>query len=138
MSPGANFGYGLASHDRVAAMTGKQFLQAIIEGEFPQAPISQALTFWIVEVGDGFAAFEGESGPHLLNPMGTVHGGWALTLIDSGRFHFANPSAINEHVTIESEGTINGETGEGTYTGVGTPCQGSYRIRLVQRLSGMK
>ena len=83
MSPGANFAYGLASRDRVAALTGKQFLQAIIEGEFPQAPISQALTFWIVEVGDGFAAFEGEPGLHLLNPMGTVHGGWALTLIDS-------------------------------------------------------
>ena len=83
MTSAANFAYGLASPDRVAAMTGKQILRAIIEGEFPQAPISQALTFWIVEVGDGFAAFEGEPGPHLLNPMGTVHGGWALTLIDS-------------------------------------------------------
>ena len=28
--------------------------------------------------------FEGEPGEHLLNPMGGVHGGWALTLIDSG------------------------------------------------------
>jgi uncharacterized protein (TIGR00369 family) len=27
--------------------------------------------------------FEGRPGPHLLNPLGTVHGGWALTLIDS-------------------------------------------------------
>ena len=79
----ANLTYGLASRDRMAAMTGKQILQAIIEGEFPQAPISRALTFWIVEVSDGFAAFEGEPGPHLLNPMGAVHGGWALTLIDS-------------------------------------------------------
>ncbi len=41
------------------------------------------LSFWITEVGDGFAAFEGDPGPHLLNPMGGVHGGWALTLIDS-------------------------------------------------------
>jgi uncharacterized protein (TIGR00369 family) len=41
------------------------------------------LSFWLVEIGDGFAAFEGEPGPHLLNPMGTVHGGWTLTLIDS-------------------------------------------------------
>src|SRR5215470_18998972 len=81
----SNLTYGLASHDRIAAMTGKQILQAIIEGEFPQAPISRALTFWIVEVSDGFAAFEGEPGQHLLNPMGAVHGGWALTLIDSVR-----------------------------------------------------
>ena len=27
--------------------------------------------------------FEGEAGEHLLNPLGVVHGGWALTLIDS-------------------------------------------------------
>jgi class 3 adenylate cyclase len=60
------------------------------------------------------------------------------SIAKDGRFHFANPSAINEHVTVESQGTIKGETGEGTYMGVGTPCQGSYRIRLVQRLSGMK
>ena len=58
----SNLTYGLASRDRIAAMTGKQILQAIIEGEFPQAPISRALTFWIVEVGDGFAAFEGGQG----------------------------------------------------------------------------
>jgi hypothetical protein len=60
------------------------------------------------------------------------------SIAKDGKFHFANPSAINEHVIVESQGTIEGETGEGTYVGVGTPCQGSYRIRLVQRLSGMK
>ncbi len=75
--------YGLASRDEIAGRTGRQLLQAIIDGDLPQPPISQTLTFRIVEVGDGFAAFEGETGPHLLNPMGGVHGGWALTLIDS-------------------------------------------------------
>jgi len=60
------------------------------------------------------------------------------SIAKDGRFHFANPSAINEHITVESQGTIRGETGEGTYVGVGTPCQGSYQIHLVQRLSGMK
>ena len=75
--------YGLPSPCDVAGMTGKEILQAIIDGRLPQAPISQQLTFWITEVGDGFAVFEGEPGSHLLNPMGGVHGGWALTLIDS-------------------------------------------------------
>jgi uncharacterized protein (TIGR00369 family) len=64
-------------------MTGKQILQAIIDGELPAPPMAQTLSFWLTEVGDGFAAFEGDPGPHLLNPMGGVHGGWALTLIDS-------------------------------------------------------
>lgn len=75
--------YGLPAPEDVAGRTGREILQAIIDGELPQAPISEAMSFWIVEVGDGFAAFAGEPGRHLLNPMGSVHGGWALTLIDS-------------------------------------------------------
>lgn len=75
--------YGLARTEQIAGKTGRQILQAIIDGELPQALISQTLTIWIVEVGEGFAAFEGDPGRHLLNPMGGVHGGWALTLIDS-------------------------------------------------------
>ena len=60
-----------------------EFLQAIIDGELPQPPIAETISFWITGVGDGFAVFEGEPGAHLLHPMGLVHGGWALTLIDS-------------------------------------------------------
>jgi len=75
--------FGLVSRSASAGLTGRQVLQAIIDGELPQAPISQLMSFWITEVGDGFAAFEGDPGAHLLNPMGAVHGGWALTLIDS-------------------------------------------------------
>ncbi len=77
------YDYGVASASDVAGMSGKQVLQAIVAGSLPQPPIAAALDFWLVEVGDGFAVFEGEPGPRLLNPMGTVHGGWALTLIDS-------------------------------------------------------
>jgi uncharacterized protein (TIGR00369 family) len=75
--------YGVAEPREIAQLTGKQILQAIIDGNLPHPPISQTLTFWLVEIGDGFAVFEGEPGAHLLNPMGTVHGGWAMTLIDS-------------------------------------------------------
>jgi uncharacterized protein (TIGR00369 family) len=75
--------YGLPDPKETASLSGKALLQAIIDGSLPQAPISETMSFWIVEVGDGFAAFEGEPGRQLLNPMGTIHGGWALTLIDS-------------------------------------------------------
>jgi uncharacterized protein (TIGR00369 family) len=75
--------YGLPTPDGVAGKTGREILQAIIDGTLPQPPISQTMSFWITEVGEGFAVFEGEPGSHLLNPMGGVHGGWALTLIDS-------------------------------------------------------
>lgn len=75
--------YGLPTPAEIAGMTGLEVLQAIIDGGQPQPPIAETMSFWLTEVGDGFAAFEGEPGPHLLNPMGGVHGGWALTLIDS-------------------------------------------------------
>jgi uncharacterized protein (TIGR00369 family) len=75
--------YGVPTPAQIAGKTGRQILQAIIDGELPPPPIAQTLSFRLVEVGDGFAAFEGEPGAHLLNPMGGVHGGWALTLIDS-------------------------------------------------------
>ena len=83
MQEPAAYRYGVARPEEIARMTGKEILQAIIDGRLPQPPISQTMSFWLTEIGDGVAAFEGEPGAHLLNPMGTVHGGWAMTLIDS-------------------------------------------------------
>ncbi len=59
--------YGVANPQDLAGMTGQQVLQAIIDGRFPAPPISETLNFWLVEVGDGFAAFEGETS---LDPTG--------------------------------------------------------------------
>jgi uncharacterized protein (TIGR00369 family) len=75
--------YGVPGQADIADKTGREMLRAIIEGELPQPPIGETMSFWLTEVGDGTATFEGEPGPHLLNPMGNVHGGWAMTLIDS-------------------------------------------------------
>jgi uncharacterized protein (TIGR00369 family) len=106
--PMTGFKYGLPTAAEIAGKTGKEILQAIIDGKLPQAPISQTMSFWITEVGDGFAAFEGEPGPHLLNPMGGVHGGWALTLIDSVG-GCAGHSLLPEgsgYTTIETKGNF--------------------------------
>lgn len=78
-----NIRYGVPSPTEVAGMSGKAMLRAIIDGALPQPPIAATLTFWLTEIDDGFAAFEGMPGDALRNPMGSVHGGWALTLIDS-------------------------------------------------------
>jgi uncharacterized caspase-like protein len=55
------------------------------------------------------------------NPVGSID--------EDGSFHFANPSAMNSDIIIEAKGKIKGDTGEGTYVGMGTRCKGSYRIR---------
>jgi uncharacterized protein (TIGR00369 family) len=97
--------YGLANPQEVASMSGKEFLQAIIDGRLPQPPIAEPMTFRMIEVRDGFAVFEGDPGPHLLNPMGTVHGGWALTLIDSvtGCAAFSLLPPGSAYTTIETK-----------------------------------
>ncbi|NTF35042.1 PaaI family thioesterase [Rhizobium skierniewicense] len=46
-------------------------------------PIGDTLDFELVEVGDGWAAFVGRPGLRAYNPIGTVHGGYAATLLDS-------------------------------------------------------
>src|SRR5260370_36389861 len=75
--------FGVAPRGDIDGLTGREFLQAIIDGRLPAPPIARTMSIKLVEVGDGFAAFEGTPGPHMLNPLGGVHGGWALTLIDS-------------------------------------------------------
>jgi uncharacterized protein (TIGR00369 family) len=80
---GRELHYGIVPPAQALTMSGRELLQGMIEGRLPAPPITQALTFWLTEVGEGTAVFEGEAGGHLLNPMGIVHGGWTMTLIDS-------------------------------------------------------
>jgi uncharacterized protein (TIGR00369 family) len=68
---------------RQPGSSGLEYLRAMMAGEQPAAPIGQHIGFRLAEVERGRAVFEGEPGPHLLNPLGAVHGGFALTLIDS-------------------------------------------------------
>jgi uncharacterized protein (TIGR00369 family) len=89
-------------------MSGKELLQAVIDGRLPQIPIAETMSFRLVEVGDGFAVFEGDPGPHVLNPTGSVHGGWALTLIDSATACAAHTllPAGSLYTTIETKGNL--------------------------------
>ena len=75
--------FGVFDQAQIAGMTGRQSLEAIIVGRLPAPTIGRALNFVLIEVGDGSAVFEGETNEGILNPMGTIHGGWVLTLIDS-------------------------------------------------------
>lgn len=45
--------------------------------------ILQSLDFEFIEVESGKAVFAGMPGEHAYNPIGTVHGGYAATLLDS-------------------------------------------------------
>ncbi|WP_230974750.1 PaaI family thioesterase [Brevundimonas vitis] len=89
-------------------MSGRDLLQAIIEGRLPPVAMGLTLTYGLVEVGDGMAVFEGQTGPHLLNPAGTVHGGWALALIDSATAcaaHSTLPAGVG-YTTLSTTGNL--------------------------------
>ena len=105
MPPALALIYGLAKPEDVSGMTGRQMLEAMVAGKLPAPPIAQTLGFWLIQVGDGECVFEGETGPHLLNPLGGVHGGWALTLIDSATgcaAHTLLPAGVG-YATVETK-----------------------------------
>lgn len=79
----AGAGPGVASLDQAGGLTGLQFMQAMNRGEVPYPFMAKTLDFCMVEVGPGHAVFQGAPGMAHLNPMGTIHGGWFATLLDS-------------------------------------------------------
>lgn len=64
-------------------LAGLEFLRAMVDGRLPPPPIAAVLGFSLVEVGPGHAVFEVTPGEHHYNPIGVVHGGLAMTLLDS-------------------------------------------------------
>ena len=64
-------------------MSGIDFLRAIRDGRLPPAPMATLLGFSLVEVEPGHAVFECVPGERHYNPIGVVHGGLAMTLLDS-------------------------------------------------------
>jgi uncharacterized protein (TIGR00369 family) len=79
----AGAGVGVARPEQVAGMSGLETLNAMLRGELPSPPIARTLDFTLIEVEAGRAVFQGTPGPAHLNPMGTIHGGWYATLLDS-------------------------------------------------------
>lgn len=79
----AGAGPGVARPEQVAGKTGLQVMQGLLSGELPHAHMARTLDFLLVEVGPGLAIFQGTPGVQHLNPLGTVHGGWFATLLDS-------------------------------------------------------
>ena len=65
-----------------AHLSGLEQMQALIAAGF-KPPIAETLKFDLVEVGPGRAVFEAEPGLFVYNPIGSVHGGYIATLLDS-------------------------------------------------------
>jgi uncharacterized protein (TIGR00369 family) len=75
-SPGPSTAKGLA-------MSGIDYMRAVVEGELPQPPIAGLMQFELVDVEKGRAVFPCVPDESAYNPIGAVHGGLICTLLDS-------------------------------------------------------
>ena len=74
---------GVARPEQVAGLTGMQVADGIFSGELPGPLIGETMDFLPIEVEYGRAVFQGRPMLRHYNPLGTVHGGWIATLLDS-------------------------------------------------------
>jgi len=73
----------LITAGKAQTMRGLDFLQAMINGEIPAPPIAHLLGMALVEVAHGRAVFTTTTAEFIYNPIGVVHGGIAMTMLDS-------------------------------------------------------
>ena len=74
---------GYARADQIAGRTGLEVFEAIFSGELPRPPIGDTLDIVPIRIEYGAAVFQGTPSQRHYNPLGTVHGGWFATLLDS-------------------------------------------------------
>jgi len=75
---------GAFTTEGTSALSGLEIMRLGVRPDRSGRPgIGNSLNFWLVEADDGRVVFEGEPGMESLNPMGIIHGGWSLTVIDS-------------------------------------------------------
>jgi uncharacterized protein (TIGR00369 family) len=73
----------LDSFEQAAGMSGLDFLVAIGEGRLPQPPMAKLMGFEGLEAQEGRVVFTVTPAEYHYNPIGVVHGGLAMTLLDS-------------------------------------------------------
>jgi uncharacterized protein (TIGR00369 family) len=74
---------GFARAEQLDGLSGLEMLRMMLAGEIPRPPMSETLDFLLVHVEPGFAVFQGHPRLAHYNPLGTVHGGWFATVLDS-------------------------------------------------------
>lgn len=85
------------SLEQAMTRSGLDYLSAMHRGEIPLAPIGSLLGITFAEVSEGRVVIRGEPGEQHLNPIGTVHGGYLSTMLDSAMgcaVHTALPAGV--------------------------------------------
>ena len=64
-------------------MSGLQLMHAMMQGKVHYPPIGDTMDYLLIEAEHGRAVFQGTPSQVHFNPMGSVHGGWFATILDS-------------------------------------------------------
>lgn len=75
--------YGVTPMPIMASLSGIDFIQAMLAGKFPAPPIMRTLGFTLGKAEKGSVEFQSTPSFDHYNPIGSVHGGYAATLLDS-------------------------------------------------------
>ena len=68
---------------QVTGKSGLELLQLVIDGTLPRPPMASLMDIQLVEASKGRAVFRGTPQEFHYNPLGSVHGGYGATLLDS-------------------------------------------------------
>ena len=71
------------SMEEILEIPGLEMMQGILKGIYPAAPIAKILNYKVQAVKKGKVVFRGKPNLASRNPMGTLHGGWYGTILDS-------------------------------------------------------
>jgi len=75
--------YGVTPTEVMASMAGIDFVRAIFDGRLPAPPIMQPIEPFDFTAEPGAVSFHSIPAFRHYNPIGSVHGGYAATLLDS-------------------------------------------------------
>ncbi|MDB5628979.1 MAG: phenylacetic acid degradation protein [Tardiphaga sp.] len=75
--------YGVTPTAQMATMAGLDFVRAMFAGELPQPPIMAPIEPFDCTADHGHVVLHSIPGARHYNPIGSVHGGYAATLLDS-------------------------------------------------------
>jgi uncharacterized protein (TIGR00369 family) len=75
--------YGVTPTDIMASMAGIDFVRAMFAGKLPSPPIMENIGIFDSTAEPGLVVMKSIPGFRHYNPIGSVHGGYAATLLDS-------------------------------------------------------
>jgi len=100
---GVGTGAGVLPAETMAALSGLEFLRGAMAGTYPMPPITETMPMGLVSVEEGRVVFEARPERRHLNPIGTIHGGFAATVLDGAMacaVHSSLPAGI-AYTTLE-------------------------------------